>query len=130
MDNLVPYTLALAAGAAYGLSALFSKRALELGAGTFRSLAWSNWAIALCFIPYPFLADEALTRTALLHGFLLGLLFFFGQMACFLALRRGDASVVTTVMGSKSLFVAFFLVLLGFQPDLPGKVWGIAQHTG
>ena len=130
MENLVPYSLALAAGASYGLSALFSKRALELGAGTFRSLVWSNWAITLAFTPYPFLAEGPLSRTAVLGGLLLGLLFFLGQMACFLALRRGDASVVTTVMGSKSLFVALFLVLLGFQPELPGKVWISALLAG
>ena len=102
---------------------MFSKRALELGAGTFRSLAWSNWMITLVFVPYPFLATAPFTQVVLLQGLLLGVLFFLGQMACFLALRRGDASVVTTAMGSKSLFVAFFLVLLGFQSGLPGKVW-------
>ena len=123
MENLFPYSTALAAGASYGLSAVFSKRALELGAGTFRSLTWSNWAIAVCFIPYPFLSEENFSHTVLLHGSLLGLLFFFGQLSCFLALRRGDASVVTTVMGSKSLFVAFFVVLVGFKSDLDNNVW-------
>ena len=77
----------------------------------------------LVFVPYPFLASDSFTLVTVLHGLLLGALFFLGQLTCFLALRRGDASVVTTVMGSKSLFVAFFLILLGFQSGLPGKVW-------
>ena len=122
-ENFTPLSLALVAGAFYGLSALFSKRALETGAGTFRSLVWSNWAITLAFVPFPFLADRSIEAEALLPGMLLGVIFFFAQMACFLALRRGDASVVTSVIGSKSLFVAFFLVLLGFRESLPGKIW-------
>jgi drug/metabolite transporter (DMT)-like permease len=40
-----------------------------------------------------------------------------------MALRRGDASLVTSIMGSKSLFVAFSLVLLGFRDSLPTKIW-------
>ena len=122
-ENFTPLSLALVAGVFYGLSALFSKRALETGAGTFRSLVWSNWAITLAFVPFPFLSDRSIEAEALLPGMLLGVIFFFAQMACFLALRRSDASVVTSVIGSKSLFVAFFLVLLGFRESLPGKIW-------
>ena len=121
--NLTPLSLAFAGGAVYALSAIFSKRALETGAGTFRSLVWSNWAITVAFIPFPLLAGESISRAALLPGIFLGCIFFFAQTACFMALRRGDASLVTSVMGSKSLFVAFSLVLLGFRESLPAKIW-------
>ena len=52
-SSWTPLLLALAAGAGYGLAAIFFKRALETGAGTFRSLAYSNWFITLCFITFP-----------------------------------------------------------------------------
>ncbi len=123
MQNLVPYSLALAAGAIYALSAVFSKRALQCGAGTFRSLVWSNWAIAVCFIPYPFIAASPLSWVDIKLGGIVGILFFFAQMACFVALRAGDASIVTSVMGSKSLFVALCIVLLGFNDGFPAKIW-------
>jgi len=130
VTNLVPYSLALAAGATYALSAIFSKKALDCGAGTFRSLVWSNWAITLCFLPYPFLADGPISMMDFKEGVLVGVLFFFAQMSCFVALRRGDASIVTSVMGSKSLFVALFLVLLQFESNLPGKLWISAALAG
>lgn len=130
MPNLVPYTLALTAGAVYALSAIFSKRALDCGAGTFRSLVWSNWAITVCFIPYPFLAGTPITWVDVKLGGAVGILFFFAQLACFIALKRGDASIVTSVMGSKSLFVALSIVLLGFQENFPAKLWISAGLSG
>ena len=120
---MTPLLLAFAAGALYGISALFCKRALDTGAGTFRSLAYSNWLITLIFIPYPFLAKQAFSQETLTNGFIIGFLFFSSQTACFLALRRGEASVITPILGSKSLFVAVFLVLLGFKDTLPSQTW-------
>ncbi len=129
-ENALPFSLALLAGALYGISALFCKRALETGAGTFRSLAWSNWLITLVFLPYPFLAEAPFNLAALRDGVIVGMLFFGSQLACFLALRRGEASVTTPVLGAKSLFVAIFLVLLGFKDALPPKVWWAAGLAG
>lgn len=128
--HFTPFSLALLAGALYGISALFCKRALETGAGTFRSLAWSNWLITLVFLPYPFLAKAPISSTTLRDGSVIGLLFFGSQLACFLALRRGEASVTTPVLGAKSLFVAVFLVLLGFKEGLPANVWWAAGLAG
>ena len=127
---MTPLLLAFAAGALYGISALCFKRALDTGAGTFRSLAYSNWLITLIFIPYPFLAEQAFTYSTLANGLLLGLLFFTSQAACFLALRRGEASVITPILGSKSLFVAVFIVLLGFKDTLPSETWWAAGLAG
>jgi drug/metabolite transporter (DMT)-like permease len=127
---MTPLLLAFAAGALYGISALFFKRALDTGAGTFRSLAYSNWVITLLFIPYPFLAEQAFNQETLKNGFIIGLLFFSSQTACFLALRRGEASVITPILGSKSLFVAVFIVLLGFKETLPSETWWAAGLAG
>ncbi len=119
---MTPLLLALAAGAGYGLAAIFFKRALETGAGTFRSLAYSNWFITLCFIPFPLLAEESFTRSEIELGAMLGVLFCASQTTCFLALRRGDASVTTPIMGTKTLFVAIFGYCI-YAKSLPDQTW-------
>ncbi len=119
---MTPLLLALAAGAGYGLAAIFFKRALETGAGTFRSLAYSNWFITLCFIPFPLLAEEGFTQSEIELGSMLGVLFCASQTACFLALRRGDASVATPIMGTKTLFVAIFGYFI-YAKSLPDMTW-------
>ena len=111
------YFLALAAGFLYACSALLCKRGLELGSGTLRSLVFSNIFMSACFIPYPFLAEKKLSLEFILSGFLLGILFFLSQMLCFLSLRRGDASLMTPIMGTKPVFVAFFVVLFNLVPN-------------
>jgi uncharacterized membrane protein len=111
-ENFPPYILALSAGFLYACSAILCKRGLEEGAGTLRSLVYSNLVMSCCFFPYPFLAEKKLSLEFLLYGFILGFLFFFSQMLCFLSLRRGDASLMTPIMGSKPIFVAIFVVLL------------------
>lgn len=115
-DNLSPYLFALSAGFVYTISALLAKRGLELGAGTFRSLVYSNWVMALFFIPYPILAGTHLGMEDLKAGGMIGILFFAAQSCCFIALRSGDASMVTPIMGSKSVFVALFLFILNLSP--------------
>ncbi len=127
---MTPLLLALAAGVLFGISVLLCKRALETGAGTFRSLAYSNWIITLFFLPYPFLAKQPFNYYTWRDGFLIGLLFFASQTTSFLALRRGEASVTTPILGSKSLFVAIFLVLLGFKETLPSQTWWAAGLAG
>ena len=117
-----PLLLALAAGVSYGLAAIFCKRALETGAGTFRSLAYSNWFITLCFIPFPLLAEKGFTQSEIELGFMLGVLFCASQVSCFLALRRGDASVATPILGTKTLFVAVFGYFI-YAKSLPEKTW-------
>ncbi len=119
---MTPLLLALAAGACYGLAAIFCKRALETGAGTFRSLAYSNWFITLCFIPFPFFAEEGFTRSEITLGSMLGVIFCVSQATCFLALRRGDASVATPIMGTKTLFVALFGFFI-YTKSLPDQTW-------
>jgi drug/metabolite transporter (DMT)-like permease len=72
--------------------------------------------MALFFIPYPMLADASLIMEDLQAGGMIGILFFAAQSCCFIALRSGDASMVTPIMGSKSVFVALFLFILNLSP--------------
>ena len=45
-------------------------------------------------------------------------------MLCFLALKRGDASLMTPIMGSKPIFVALFVTTLSLTPNnLTPSIW-------
>ena len=65
----------------------------------------------------PIFAKTNLSPEFVLYGMLLGFLFFLSQMLCFLSLKRGDASLMTPIMGSKPVFVAVFVALLNLTPN-------------
>jgi drug/metabolite transporter (DMT)-like permease len=120
----IPLLLALAAGLFYACSAVLCKKALELGAGTIRSLVYSNIFMSMCFLPYPLLAGETIQFHDMQTGACLGLLFFLGQFFCFLALKNGEASLITPIMGSKPIFVAAFIVLHGLsEGEVSWETW-------
>ena len=123
-ENSPAFILALSAGFLYACSALLCKRGLELGSGTLRSLVYSNLVMSACFLPYPFFSRNSLSLEFVFYGSLLGLLFFLSQMLCFLSLKRGDASLMTPIMGSKPVFVAIFVAALGLTPNnLTPSIW-------
>jgi len=121
--NLPPYLLAFGAGAFYALSALLCKRGLELGAGTIRSLIFSNWIMALFFIPFPFIEGDVPALKDIQTGILLGSIFFISQATCFFALEKGDASMITPIMGSKSIFVASFVFFFDLTGTPSTETW-------
>ena len=122
-ENLPPYLLAFGAGAFYALSALLCKRGLELGAGTIRSLVFSNWIMAMFFIPFPFIEGSLPVLEDIQAGVMLGGIFFISQATCFLALKKGDASMITPIMGSKSIFVASFVLFFDLTGTPSAETW-------
>lgn len=79
--------------------------------------------MAAFFIPYPFIEGSIPSFNDLETGVLLGSIFFLSQTACFFALEKGDASMVTPIMGSKSIFVAFFVLVLGLVGTPSPATW-------
>ncbi len=123
-DNLPCFLLAASAGMFYGLSAVLCKRGLELGAGTVRSMVYSNVVMSSFFLPYPLLSNETIHLSEVSTGAGLGFIFFLGQFFCFLALKKGDASLITPIMGAKPVFVALFLILHGLsQNEINQETW-------
>ncbi len=109
-----PYWLLIPAFAAvtYTVSSLFFKRGYGEGAGATQTFHWTNFmAMPLCaplFFVNPgqlLLAD--LWRPALTSG-----LIYVGSLATFAAIRRGDVSLVTPILGTKVLFVALGVVTI------------------
>ena len=99
----------------YGLSAVLCKRGLELGAGTVRSMVYSNVVMSSFFLPYPLLSNETIHLSEVSTGAGLGFIFFLGQFFCFLALKKGDASLITPIMGAKPVFVDIELDQFGID---------------
>ena len=129
-DHWTAYLLALLAGLIYAGGAIAGKKALELGCGQVRTVILSNLILSVCFFPHLFLCAGWPTLGELGIGAGLGSIFLLAQALLFRALRAGDASMVSPLMGIKSILVAFFLILLGFSDaPLPRSTWLAAALT-
>ena len=124
---LIPLTCALI----YVFGALAVKRSSTLGVGFWRISFLSNWTIALLFVPIWFWQGGRVHPIAdYWQPAITALLFLTGQSLTFLALNRGDVSVVTPVLGTKVVFVALFSSFLRVG-QVPLRWWfGAALSTG
>ncbi|MDQ5978474.1 MAG: hypothetical protein QG602_1448 [Verrucomicrobiota bacterium] len=113
----------LACAFTYVTAALMFKRAAELGVGVWRTTFVANWTACLAFLAIwlaagaPVVALALYWQPALAAGF-----FLLGQSSMFLALKHGDVTVTTPVMGSKVIMVALFTVLLN-AGEMPLRWW-------
>lgn len=103
----------LACAFVYVLGALSFKRAAEVGVGVWRTTFIANWTVCLVFLPFWFVAGCPVVAPGMYwQPAVTALLFMSGQSFTFLALKRGDVTVTTPVMGSKVIMVALFTSLL------------------
>ncbi|NOX98140.1 MAG: EamA family transporter [Verrucomicrobia bacterium] len=109
---LVPFFSA----ALYALSSIFLKRGMKEGASAIYSFHVSNLVIGLCFLPLIFLEKQTIHWEQIQYPILTGVTFFIGSWFTFIAIHRGDVSLVTPLMGSKVIFVALFALVLASQP--------------
>lgn len=113
MPRQINLLIPLACALIYVVGALAIKRAAALGVGVWRTSFLSNWAVALLFAPAWLWADgPARPLLDYAQPAVAGVLFLGGQVLTFLALSRGDVSVVAPVMGTKVLLVALVSSLL------------------
>jgi len=116
---LIPLACALI----YVFGALALKRATAFGVGIWRISFLSNVAMAVLFVPVWFRYGGQIHPWAdYWQPAVAALLFFGGQTFTFLALTRGDVSVVTPVMGTKVILVALFSSLLRVG-EVPLQWW-------
>lgn len=109
---LIPLTSA----ALYSLSTIFLKRGMKDGASALYSFHVSNLTIALCYLPLILLEKQPIAWSQIYFPLLTGVAFFTGSWFTFVAIHRGDVSLVTPLMGSKVIFVALFALVLAKQP--------------
>ncbi len=116
----------LASALGYALSALFLKRAMEEGAGVLRTGFVANVTMGILFLPILFFAEGPLLEENWHAPVITAAFFFLGQIFTILALRKGDVSVATPLMGSKVIFVAAISVIVLPEP-VPLAWWFAAM---
>jgi len=109
------YIYAAVAGLIYAVAAIFTKRALAEGVGVLRL----SFIINVTFVPVFALVllrhEGAIPWDQWRYPVLTGIFFFIGQVLTFAAIRMGDVSLQTPVMGTKAVFVVIIAVLLGTE---------------
>jgi drug/metabolite transporter (DMT)-like permease len=117
--------LPLLSAVIYVVGVLLLKRATELGADVWRVSAICNWASAIAFLPLLWLGGAVPSAGALWQPALVGAICVLAQTTAFFALRIGDVSVVTPVLGVKIVLVALFTTVLLAENVRPA-LWAAA----
>lgn len=103
-------------------SSLCFKRALAEGAGATRGIFVTNLCFVAALLPLWWLYPSAIPREFIWVALCSGGVSFLGGFFQLLALKHGDVSVATPLLGGKVLFVALFsTVILG--QALPVQWW-------
>lgn len=121
---LLPFAAALI----FATSSLCFKRAFQEGASPTRSLMLTNMAMGLIFLPLFVFDSRPFSPFHVGWPILAGVLFFLGQGANFAALRFGDVSLATPIMGCKVVMVALCARVL-FDFPLTTRHWTAAGLT-
>ncbi|MGF1482749.1 MAG: EamA family transporter [Opitutales bacterium] len=107
------HILPLLAGLAYAMSAVCSKRALVEGAGMMRLIVATNGFTVLTILLLLFIQEAQVDWSQWGYPVMAGVTFFGAQSCTFLAIRFGDVSIQTPIMGTKIVFVALAVSLFG-----------------
>ncbi|MDQ8179720.1 DMT family transporter [Pelagicoccus sp. SDUM812005] len=116
------YWIPLLNALVYTVAALCLKRATTHGVGPWRTTFLSNLAMFLAAFPLWFFGEPIESWKALLLPLVVGGAFFLGQLLTCLAIHRGDVSLLTPLLGTKTVFVAV-IVSLGLGESLSVSVW-------
>ena len=109
------YILPVLAALGYAIAAVCSKYALMAGFGVLRLALLINLAFVPVFGLLLWAPAEVTHGVQWYAPVLTGVAFFVGQVFTFAAIRVGDVSLQTPVMGSKAVFVVILAVLLGTE---------------
>jgi len=127
---MIPWYLLmpLAAAILYAASSMFLKKALSAGLQPMASFHINNWAGAIITLPLLLLERSPVNWSLVYEPMIVGTVFFAGGWFTFLAMTRGDVSLVTPVLGSKLIFVAIASTLFVAE-KMPGIMWVAALMT-
>ncbi len=103
----------LVAAAVYALSSIFVKAAMDEGVGPARALFISNWLFFVLLLPVGLIVGVTPPDWSLWWvPVIAGMVVFGGALFSFLALKYGDVSVATPLLGMKVVFVALLSTLI------------------
>lgn len=128
MYNLIFYIGPFIAAFFYALGALVTKRAAEEGAGIIRILFFVNVLRFLALVPILLFFHEVLDWSYWPQAFLGSIACFLGTIFVVKAIRTGDISIQTPIMGAKIPLVAIFSLLIIGGP-IPMSWWVAAFLT-
>jgi drug/metabolite transporter (DMT)-like permease len=129
MEGFHMYAAIAAIG--YAIAAVLSKQALARGAGVLRLSFVINWLFVLVFATLLGGHAGAIPWGKLHYPIITGFLFFLGQVFTFTAIRFGDVSLQTPVMGTKAVFAVILAVLLGTEVvTLPMALAAVVSMLG
>ncbi len=114
--------LPLIASLGYALASLALKRSLFWGIGPWRTTFVVNVMAGLLFLPMFATGGHWLGWGEIYQPALAGFCFFIGQIFTFLALSRGDVSIVTPVLGLKSMLIAIICAVV-LHETIPTSWW-------
>ena len=120
--------LPLAAAIIYAAASMALKKALTSGLPPIASFHINNWAGLLVTLPLFFLQKDPVDWSNVHLPMIVGTVFFSGGWFTFLAMKRGDISLVTPVLGSKLIFVAIASGLFAAE-KMPPFMWLAAVVT-
>ncbi len=114
VETPVPFYLLLPLGSAmmYALSTLFLKRGLKEGARLRQAVHVTNIAVGIVVCPLYFFQKDPVAWHLLWQPVSMSLVFYAAGWMTVWAMRQGDVSLVTPVMGTKVVFVALGAALL------------------
>ena len=113
----------------FALANIVLKRGMTDGAGALRCVFITNSTFFICLVPLWWIYPTPFDPSLLWAPVVAGLAAFLGSLFSTLALRVGDVSVATPLLGAKVLFVALLSTLiLGNQ--LPLSWWAGAVLAG
>jgi drug/metabolite transporter (DMT)-like permease len=118
----------LVAAILFAAGSLCYKRAFAAESGVLRTLFVNNLVVSLGFQPFFWFDPHPLDLSLVYLPMITGGLFFIGNIANVIAFRRGDVSLVTPLMGTKTLFVAL-AASVGFHEAQPPGLWLAAVLT-
>lgn len=127
---MIPWYLLipLAAAIIYAAASMVLKKALSAGLPPIASFHINNWAGAVVTLPLLFLQRGPVTWADAHLPMIVGAVFFSGGWFTFQAMKRGDVSLVTPVLGSKLIFVAIASGLFAAE-RMPPIMWLAALIT-
>jgi drug/metabolite transporter (DMT)-like permease len=117
--------LPLLGGIVYVAAALLLKRAAQNGADVWRTVRACNFASALMFVPLTLLGGKVPGWELWWQPALVAFLYVVGQALAMFALKIGDVSVSTPVLGLKILLVGVLTTAL-LGEKLGGELWAAA----
>jgi drug/metabolite transporter (DMT)-like permease len=111
-----PYQLfATLAAIGYAVAAIFSKQALSKGVGVLRMSFIINWVFFFIFTLLLIEHTEPVPWEKLYQPLVAGIFVFLAQICTVAAIRVGDVSLQTPMMGTKALFATIIAVVSGTE---------------